>query len=66
MGEKKSYEELKEELQNLLDNGQIDLRFYEAEVQKLNRKISMRDAREEANKKEKVNKKISVIATVVI
>ena len=52
MSEKKSYEELKEELQNLLDNGQIDLRFYEAEVQKLNRKIRMRDAREEANKKE--------------
>ena len=66
MSEKKSYEELKEELQNLLDNGQIDLRFYEAEVQKLNRKIRMRDAREEANKKEKVNNKISVIATVVI
>ena len=66
MENKKTYEELKEELDRLLKEGKIDKYFYNKEVGKLNQKIYSKQELENANKR--MNKKIrnTNILTLII
>ena len=63
------YEAKKVELENLLNNGMIDLEMYRKEIETLNRKIKSRDTRlkaeEDRIKRQKIEKKLAIIILIV-
>lgn len=66
MGRNQDYESKKVELENLLNNGMIDLEMYKKETEILDRKIKVRDARLEAEEKNKKRQKIEGKLAVLI
>lgn len=66
MENKKTYEELKEELDKLFNAGKIDQIFYEKEMAKLDYKIKEKAKREKANKVQGLKNKSSVVLVIVI
>jgi cytochrome c-type biogenesis protein CcmH/NrfG len=66
MGRNQDYESKKVELENLLNNGMIDLEMYKKETEILDRKIKVRDARLEAEEKNKKRQKIEGRLAVLI
>lgn len=69
MGRDHDYESKKVELENLLNNGMIDLEMYRKEIELLNRKIKNRDKRlkaeEDRIKRQKTEKKLAIIILIV-
>ena len=69
MGRDHDYEAKKVELENLLNNGMIDLEMYRKEIELLNRKIRNRDKRlkaeEDRIKRQKIEKKLAIIIIIV-
>ncbi|MBR3614837.1 MAG: hypothetical protein IKL55_06635 [Clostridia bacterium] len=63
---RKSYEECKEELEELFNSGKIDKIFYENEINKINKKIQKKQEVEKSIKFEKNKKRITVISIIVI
>ena len=69
MNKDHDYEAKKVELENLLNNGMIDLEMYRKEIETLDRKISSRDKRlkaeEDRVKKQKIEKRLAIIILIV-
>lgn len=69
MNKDHDYEEKKVELENLLNNGMIDLEMYRKETEILERKIRNRDKRLKAEvnrvKTQRIEKRLAVIILIV-